>query len=210
MEDVLDIYAKPPDDRHPVVCVDERPCQLHDNVIAPLPTQQGSVKKEDYEYVRNGTCCAFIAVEPLHGERTITIREHRTKEDYALFMNHVAHQYPNAEKIIIVQDNLNTHKAGSFYETFPAEEARRLAERFEFHYTPKKASWLNMAEIEISVLSKRCFDRRIGSMIDMQMEVAAFERLRNMEHAKITWRFTTEHARVKMEKHYTKIRKQAN
>jgi hypothetical protein len=196
--------------RHPVVCVDERPCQLHDDVIAPLPTQQGLVKKEDYEYVRNGTCCAFIAVEPLQGERTITIREHRTKEDYAHFMKHVAHLYPDAEKIIIVQDSLNTHKAGSFYKTFPAEEAHALAEHFEFHYTPKKASWLNMAEIEISVLSKRCFDRRIGSITDMQMEVAAFERLQNMEHAKITWRFTTKHARVKMERPYMKIRKQAN
>lgn len=210
MEDLLDLYEQPLDPRHPVVCVDERPCQLHDDVVRPLPTQQGAVKKEDYEYKRNGTCCAFIAVEPLQGERTIRIREHRTKEDYALFMDLIASQYPDAEKIIIVQDNLNTHKTGSFYDTFPADKARRLAKRFDFHYTPKKASWLNMAEIEISVLSKRCFDRRIGSIPDMQIEVAAFERLRNTEHAKITWRFTTEHARVKMEKHYTKIRNQAN
>lgn len=207
MENVLDIYERPIDERYPVVCLDERPCQLHDDVMAPLPTVKGSVKKEDYEYIRNGTCCAFIAVEPLAGERTIQIREHRTKEDYALFMDHVASQYPDAEKIIIVQDNLNTHKAGSFYETFSAEHAHALAERFEFHYTPKHASWLNIAEIEISVLSKRCFDRRIGSITEMQIEVAAFEQQRNTDHAKITWRFTTDRARVKMEKHYTKIRK---
>lgn len=210
MENVLDIYERPIDERFPVVCLDERPCQLHDDVMAPLLTQPKSVKKEDCEYVRNGTCCAFIAVEPLKGERTIEIREHRTKEDYALFMDRLAHQYPDAEKIIIVQDNLNTHKMGSFYETFTAEEAHALAERFEFHFTPKHASWLNMAEIEISVLSKRLFDRRIGTLTAMKNEAVAFESQRNSEHAKITWRFTTDRARIKMETHYAKIRKQPN
>jgi hypothetical protein len=121
-------------------------------------------------------------------------------------MKLLASRYPDAEKIIVVQDNLNTHKIGSFYAAFPADEARRLVERFEFHYTPIKASWLNMAEIEISVLSKRCFDRRIGSFMEMQREVAAFERQRNKEHAMISWKFTTDRARMKMDKHYQKIR----
>ncbi len=161
MEDVLDLYEQPYDPNRPVICFDERPCQLIGDAIVPMPMKPRSPKKEHYEYVRNGTCCIFLAFEPRTGKRMARVKERRTKADYADFMENLANQYPNAETILLVQDNLNTHMADSFYETLPPEEAFEIAKRFEYHYTPKKGSWLNMAEIELSALSKQCLDRRI-------------------------------------------------
>lgn len=205
MEDLLDLYEKPYDPAYPVVGVDERPCQLIGDVLTPLPCKSGSVRKEDYHYKRNGTCSVFVAVEPLRGFRLFWVRRQRTKEDYAKFMKLLAGCYPKAKTICIVQDNLNTHTIGSFYETFPAPEAHALAQRFEFHQTPKKASWLNMAEIELSALSKQCLDRRIPNIKMLAAEVKAFEKYRNKRKAKITWRFTTVDARLKMKSRYPDI-----
>lgn len=148
MEDVLDLYEQPYDPKHPVICFDERPCQLIDDSIIPIPIKPGSPKKEHYEYIRNGTCCIFLAFEPRAGNRIVCVKERRTRVDYADFMKTLALRYPEAETILLVQDNLNTHTAGSFYEALPPEEAFKLAMRFEFHFTPRKGSWLNMAENE--------------------------------------------------------------
>ena len=164
MEDVLDLYEQPYDPKHPVICFDERPCQLIGDAIIPIPIKPGSPKKEHYEYIRNGTCCIFLAFEPRAGNRIVCVKERRTRVDYADFMKTLALRYPEAETILLVQDNLNTHTAGSFYEALPPEEAFKLARRFEFHFTPRKGSWLNMAEIELSVLSKQCLDRRIADL----------------------------------------------
>jgi hypothetical protein len=153
MEDVLDLYEQPYDPKHPVICFDERPCQLIGDAIVPIPIKPGSPKKEHYEYIRNGTCCVFLAFEPRAGKRVTYVSERRTKVDYADFMKMLALRYPEAETILLVQDNLNTHTAGSFYEALPPEMAFELARRFEFRHTPKKGSWLNMAEIELSALS---------------------------------------------------------
>ncbi len=203
MEDVLDLYERPYDSRHPVICFDERPCQLLGDLIAPLPMKPGRVRKEDYHYKREGTCCILIAFEPLTGRRIIQVRSHRTKRDYAQFMKTLVEKhYPNADSICLVQDNLNTHSAGAFYETFDAETAHALKNKFEYHYTPKKASWLNMVEIELSILSKQCLDRRIASMAKLAKEVKAFEKERNRVHATINWRFTTTQARTKLHRHY--------
>lgn len=210
MEDLLDLYEKPHDPCYPVVGVDERPCQLLGDILLPLPVHPGGIKKEDYHYKRNGTCTVFVAVGPLSGFRILWVRHRRTKRDYALFMELLARAYPEGEKICVVQDNLNTHTIGSFYERFPAQKARALAERFEFHYTPKKASWLNMAETELSVLSKQCLDRRISSIEEMTKQVAAFEKKRNMMKATISWGFTTVKARGKMVRHYENIRTNNN
>jgi hypothetical protein len=157
MEDVLDLYEHPYDPRHPVICFDERPCQLIGDAIVPIPIKPGSSKKEHYEYIRNGTCCIFLAFEPRAGQRIVCVKERRTKVDYADFMNMLAHRYPETETILLVQDNLNTHTDGSFYEALSPEAAFELARRFEFHFTPKKGSWLNMAEIELSALSSNAW-----------------------------------------------------
>ena len=164
MEDVLDLYEQYYDPKHPVICFDERPCQLIGDAIIPIPIKSGSPKKEHYEYIRNGTCCIFLAFEHRAGKRIVCVKERRTRVDYADFMKTLALRYPEAETILLVQDNLNTHTAGSFYEALPPEEAFKLARRFEFHFTPRKGSWLNMAEIELSVLSKQCLDRRIADL----------------------------------------------
>ena len=205
MEDVLDLYERPYSTQHPVVCVDERPCQLIGDIICPLPCESGKIRKEDSQYKRNGTCAVFVAVEPLQGFRLLWVRQQRTKKDYALFMKLLAEYYPKAKTIYVVQDNLNTHSAGAFYETLPAHEAHTLAQRFEFHYTPKKASWLNMAEIELSVLSKQCLDRRIPTIKELATEVKAFEKKRNKRQAKISWRFSTSDARSKMSSRYQNV-----
>lgn len=202
MEDVLDLYEQPYDPKRPVICFDERPCQLIGDAIVPIPIKPGSPKKEHYEYVRNGTCCVFLAFEPLAGRRLIGVKEHRTKVDYANFMNTLAQHYPDADTILLVQDNLNTHTAGSFYEAKPPEDAFQLAKRFEYHYTPKKGSWLNMAEIELSALSKQCLDRRIGSIKELADEVSAWEQERNALGATVKWRFNKVNARIKLQRHY--------
>jgi hypothetical protein len=202
MEDVLDLYEQPYNPKRPVICFDERPCQLIGDAIVPIPIKPGSSKKEHYEYIRNGTCCIFLAFEPLAARRLVTVKEHRTKVDYADFMKTLAQNYPDADTILLVQDNLNTHTPGSFYETIPSNEAFDLAKRFECHYTPKKGSWLNMAEIELSALSKQCLDRRIGNMKKLTDEVSAWERERNALSATVKWRFNKDNARIKLQRHY--------
>jgi hypothetical protein len=205
MEDVLDIYEQPYDPKHPVLCFDERPCQLIGDAIVPIPIKPGSPKKEHYEYIRNGTCCVFLAFEPLAGKRLICVKERRTMVDYADFMRLLADQYPEAETILLVQDNLNTHTAGSFYNALPPDDAFQLGRRFEYHYTPKKGSWLNMAEIELSALSKQCLDRRIADMKKLIDEVSAWEQERNAIGATVRWRFNKDNARVKLQRHYSNL-----
>ena len=205
MEQILDIYESSYDPAYPVICFDERPCQLLGDILMPIPMKPGRVERQDYEYERNGTCVVLMAVEPLAGRRIANIKEQRTKKDYAKFMKNLAAQYPDAEKIILVQDNLNTHNPSSFYETFPAAEAFALSQRFEMVYTPKKASWLNMAEIELSALSKQCLDRRIAEMQTLAAEVNAWTKRRNRLKAGISWNFTKTDARNKMNRLYCTI-----
>lgn len=171
MEAILDLYERPYDPNRPLICLDERPCQLIEDVLVPLPLEPGKPKREDYRYKRNGVCTVFFAFEPAIGRRFVQVRERRTKQDYAMFMHHVAQQFPVAEKIDVIQDNLNTHNPGSFYQAFKPAEAFALAQRFEMHYTPTKASWLNMVEIELSALAKQCLDRRIGDVETLEQEV---------------------------------------
>jgi hypothetical protein len=205
MEDVLDLYEQPYDPKRPIICFDERPCQLIGDVIVPIPIKPGSSKKEHYEYIRNGTCCIFLAFEPRTGKRMISVKEHRTKVDYADFMKILAQNYSYADTILLVQDNLNTHTSGSFYNAIPPDKAFELAKRFEYHYTPKKGSWLNMAEIELSALSKQCLDRRIGNMQMLADEVGNWERERNEIGATVRWKFNKDNARVKLQRHYSNL-----
>jgi hypothetical protein len=207
MEDLLDLYEQPYDANFPQVCFDERPCQLIGNQLVPLPMRPGSPRKEDYEYRRKGTCCVMVAVEPLRGKRRVRVFRHRTKKEYARFMKELAQKcYPHAQRICLVQDNLNTHSAGSFYEAFAPEEAHRLMNKFEFHYTPKKASWLNMAEIELAALTKQCLDRRIGDQQTLTRELRSWEQERNRNRTTISWRFTTNQARKTMARHYSGVK----
>lgn len=206
MERVLDIYEQEYDPRRPVICFDERPCQLIGDVLVPIAMKRGRVKRQDYHYERNGTCVVLLAIEPLKGMRVVEVRERKTKRDYAEFMKTLAEKYySDAEEIILIQDNLNTHTPSSFYERFPAEEAFALAKRFRMIYTPKKASWLNMAEIEFSALSKQCLDRRIGDMRVLSDEVHAWVNERNERRTKINWQFTRNDARDKLGKFYENI-----
>lgn len=206
MEQVLDIYERPYDPSYPVVCFDERPCQLLGDVLMPIPMKPGRVERQDYHYKRNGTCAVLMAVEPLAGRRVVNVTEQKTKRDYAEFMKALAASYPDAEKIVLVQDNLNTHNPSSFYETFPATKAFALAQRFEMVYTPKKASWLNMAEIELSVLSKQCLDRRIAEKRTLAAEVGSWTKRRNRLKATICWNFTKNDARNKLNRFYETIK----
>jgi hypothetical protein len=205
MEQVLDIYERPYDPAYPVVCFDERPCQLLGDVLMPIPMKPGRVERQDYHYKRNGTCVVLMAVEPLAGHRKVKVTQQKTKKDYAEFMKHLAASYPDADKIVMVQDNLNTHNPSSFYETFAAAEAFALAQRFEMVYTPKKASWLNMAEIELSALSKQCLDRRIAEMHTLAAEVDSWTKRRNRLKAGISWNFTKNDARNKLSRFYNII-----
>lgn len=205
MEKVLDVYEKPINPEYPVVCFDERPCQLIDDIVQPISAKEGQEKREDYHYKRNGTAVVLAAVEPLTGKRIIEVRKQKTKKDYSAFMQKVSEAYPNAKKIILIQDNLNTHNSSSFYENLPPNKAFDLSRRFCMVYTPKKASWLNMAEIEFSALSKQCLDRRIGDIDILKKEVQAWTRERNKKQIKIVWQFTKTKARKKFERLYTKI-----
>lgn len=207
MEDVLDVYERPMDPENPVICFDERPCQLMGDVVVPIPAKPGQERREDYHYERHGTAVVLLAVEPLSGKRIVEVREQKTKKDYAEFMEKVVQQYPHVKKITLVQDNLNTHNPSSFYETFPAERAFELSKRFEMVYTPKKASWLNMAEIEFSALSKQCLDRRIGDLNTLKKEVRTWTQDRNRKKIKIQWQFTKTKARGKFQQIYTKLTK---
>jgi len=206
MEKVLDVYEKPLDHEFPVVCFDERPCQLLGDVMQPTLPEPGRPVREDYHYERNGTAVVLAAVEPLTGKRILDVREHKTKADYTDFMINLSNKYPHAKKILLVQDNLNTHNPSSFYENMPAKDAFDLSERFQMIYTPKKASWLNMAEIEFSALSKQCLDRRIPSLEKLQREVKSWTDKRNKEKIKINWQFTNVKARDKFQRHYEEIR----
>jgi len=206
MEDVLHQHELPYDPRRPVINLDERPCQLVGDVVQPIPMEPGQVRREDYEYERNGVCNLFIALEPLGRQRVCAVFQHRTGREYTTFMKLLSElHYPNAERIVIIQDNLSTHNPGSFYKIFSPEEAHKLASRFEFHYTPKKASWLNMAEIELSVISKQCLDRRIATQEQLKNEVYALVEERNRSKATVNWSFTKNTARQKLERHYPTI-----
>jgi len=206
MEDVLDVYHAPYDPRYPLVCMDESNKQLVGEVHAPLAPAPGRGQILDHEYVRNGVAEIFLEVEPLTGRRHVDITEHRTRKDWAAFIKGMLDErYPQAIKVRLVLDNLNTHSAASLYEAFAPEEARRLARRLEIHYTPKHGSWLNVAEIELSALNTQCLNRRIPNMGLMRQEVAAWERDRNHRAAVIDWRFTTEDARIKLKRLYPKL-----
>ena len=206
MEDVLEVYRRPYDPKRPVVCLDEQSKQLVKQVNEPLLSRPGSVAKEDYEYERNGTANLFMLFEPLRGWRHVKVTERRTKIDFAHVIRELLDEhYPDAEKVVLVMDNLNTHKPASLYEAFAPAEARRLIERLEIHYTPKHGSWLDMAETELSILTKQCLDRRIADLSTLIREIAAWEKQRNEAECKIEWRFTTHDARIKLKKLYPSI-----
>ena len=203
MEDVLDVYAEPLDSQRPQVCFDEKPYQLLCDAQPPIETQPGHPKRIDYEYKREGTCNIFGVVQPLTGWRHMTVTEHRKSEDFAHQMRALVDEcFPEAEVIRVVLDNLSTHTPAALYQTFPAEEARRLSRKLEFHYTPKHGSWLNMMEIEFSVLARQCLNRRLPDIPTLVHEIAAWERIRNDQQAKITWRFTTNAARTTFKRLY--------
>jgi hypothetical protein len=202
MEKVLEVYKRPYDEKHPVVCMDESPKQLIGEIKTPIEAKPGSLEKYDYEYVRNGVCNVFMSVEPLAGKRLVKITKRKQKPDWAYFIEEIADQYPEAIKITLVMDNLETHKPGSLYDTFPAEKAKKLWDRFEFVYTPKHGSWLNMAEIELNVLMGQCLSRRIPDIEKVKTEVEAWQKARNNKKAKINWQFKTEDARIKLRRLY--------
>jgi hypothetical protein len=206
MEDVLEVYHRPYDVRRPVVCMDEASKQLIAEVREPLPAKPGSVAKQDSEYERRGTANLFMAVEPLAGKRTVQVTDRRTKIDWAQFVRFLLLTvYPEAVIVVLVMDNLNTHGIGSLYEAFDPETARSLAARLEIHYTPKHGSWLNMAETELSILSRQCLDRRIESKGILSREVATWQHDRNTRQSKIDWQFTTTDARIKLKRLYPSI-----
>jgi hypothetical protein len=202
MEQVLDVYKRPYDPRFPVVCMDESPRQLIGEVRSPIPSSKGKPSRHDYEYVRCGTCNIFMGNEPLAGTRMVDVTERKTKSDWAIFIEKIADRYEGAEKITLVMDNLNTHNPGSLYETFPPEKAKALYDRFEFIFTPKHGSWLNIAEIELNVLIGQCLNRRISDIEIMRAEVKAWEVARNGMKAKVNWQFSTEDARIKLKRLY--------
>jgi hypothetical protein len=205
MEQLLWLYALPYDARYPVVCFDERPCFLIGEVLDPLSMRSGKVKREHYTYTKHGSCSLLASIEPLTGKRIAQVTPQRTKKEYAFFLREVAERYPDAVKIRLVQDNLNTHCFGSLYEQFPPEEAFALAQRFEFHYTPICASWLNMIEIEFSALSRQCLNRRIPSVQQLEAEVLSLVKQREEKQIKINWQFSLERARTKLSRHYAKL-----
>src|SRR5215471_20459136 len=208
MEDVLQQYQRPYDAQHPVVCFDERPCFLIEDVGGILPLSPGKAKRYHYEYQKNGSCCVFLAFEPHTGFRYVEVREPRTASDYADFMQTLlTRHYSDAKSIRLVQDNLNTHTPGSFYQVLPSAEAFAMAQKFELHYTPKKGSWLNMAEIEFAALSTQCLDRRIADVDLLGQEVLAWATKRQQDGKTVHWRFAQTDARTKMKRHYKNIQK---
>jgi hypothetical protein len=203
MEDVLDLYERPYDLRRPVICFDERPCQLLGDVLAPIPMKPGRTKRQDYEYERKGTCCILLAFEPLRGWRFVQVRKQRTAIDYAAFMKELVETYYTiADRIQLVQDNLNTHTPGSFYQALAPQAAFEWAQKFELHYTPLKGSWLNMAEIELSALARQCLDRRIGDIDTLEKEAMIWSYKRNIARTTVRWKFTKNAARRKLQKKY--------
>jgi hypothetical protein len=205
MEFVLDVYKRPYDRARPVLCMDESPRQLIRETREPLAGRPGSPARYDYEYERCGVCNVFIAAEPLAGKRLVEITERKTKKDWALFLKEIADAYRDAERITLVMDNLNTHNPGSLYETFLPEQAKALWDRFEFVYTPKHGSWLNMAEIELNVLTGQCLKRRIDSIDVLRTEAEAWASHRNNANSSINWQFRAEYARVKLKRLYPTV-----
>jgi transposase len=206
MEDVLDVYTRPYDPRYPQVCMDEVSKQLLRDARQSLPMEPGRVERRDYEYERGGVVNLFLFCEPLRGRRWVDVTERRTKMDWAHQIKElVDERYPEAERIVLVMDNLNTHTPASLYEAFEPKEARRLAEKLQIHYTPKHGSWLNMAEIELSVLSRQCRDRRVPDFETLQAEVAAWQERRDATATKIEWRFRTQDARIKLKRLYPSL-----
>jgi hypothetical protein len=206
MEDVLEVYHRPHDPACPVVCVDETSKQLIVETRKPIPAKPGRPARDDYEYERNGTANLFMMFAPLEGWRKVKVTDRHAALDYAQVLKELSDiHFSGATKIILVQDNLSTHKPASLYEAFPAAEARRLVERFEWHYTPKHGSWLDMAESELGVLTSQCLDRRIADKQTLIEEVDAWEKVRNKKHTKADWQFTTANARVKLKRLYPSI-----
>ena len=203
MEDVLEVYTRPADPRRPLVCLDETSKQLLRDARAPLPPAPGQPQRVDYEYEREGVVNLFLACAPLAGQRWVTVTARRTRVDWAhLIKELVDVRYPDAERVVLVQDNLNTHTPASLYEAFPPAEAQRLSEKLELHYTPKHGSWLNIAEIELSVLSRQCLARRVPDAATLVAEVAAWQARRNAHGSAVDWRFTTADARIKLKRLY--------
>ena len=206
MEDILEVYRRPHDVTAPVVCMDEMPVQLTKETRQPIPSGPGRPRRIDYEYERNGTANIFMFVEALAGFRQTRITERRTRVDWAMALRDLVDgRYADARVIVLIMDNLNTHTLGSLYEAFPPAEARRLAQRLEIHHTPKHGSWLNIAENELSALSRQCLSRRIGTIDRLKSEVAAWEAPRNEEHVRVQWRLTIDQARTKLHKVYPQI-----
>ena len=206
MEDILEVYALPYDPRVPLVCMDEQPCQLLGDAYEPIPMKPGQPQREDYEYVRAGTCSIFVFAEPLRGWRHIEATKRRTRVDWAYQVDRLlTKDFPEAEKVRLVMDNLNTHTIGSLYQAFPAEKARALAKRLEIHYTPKHGSWLNIAEIELSVVTRQCLSKRIPSIEMLNLQLSAWEATRNACSKHIDWHFSTEHARGKLKYLYPNL-----
>jgi hypothetical protein len=205
MEKVLDVYKRPFDLDNPVVCMDESPKQLIRETRLGKPMKKGKEALVDYEYFRCGVCNVFMASEPLAGKRFTKVTEQRTKKDWAEYIKEIVDNYPKASKITLVLDNVNTHCTGSFYETFKPEEAKRLMDKIEFVFTPKHGSWLNMAEIELNVLTKQCLNRHIDNLKTIRKEVSAWQRHRNKKRKQVNWQFTTKDARIKLKKLYPSI-----
>jgi hypothetical protein len=208
MEDILDLYAQPQEEGIVRLCFDERPCQLIEQVLTPIPPKANSTQKEHQEYLRNGVCNVLLAYNIDTGQRHIKVTSRKTKADYTDFMQWLVKQhYSDATKIKLVQDNFSTHSYGAFYENLPFEEARKLKNKIEFHFTPKHASWLNMAEIEFSSLARQCLKRRIGCQEVLEKEVLSWQNNRNLKAVKVNWSFTTEKARLKLKNRYNEISK---
>ena len=206
MENVLDVYKSPYNPKIPMVCMDEQPIQLIGEKRLPIPTEPGKPQRCDYEYERNGTAVGFMFTEPLAGKRKINIKKRRTKIDWAEEIKELLDfDYPQAQKVLLICDNLNTHTLGALYEAFPPEEARRLLNRVEIHYTPKHGSWLNIAEIELSVFTRQCLDRRIPEIETLEAEAKKWEQGRNSNQKSVDWQFTTEDARIRLKRLYPQI-----
>ena len=206
MEDVLEVYHRPYDAKRPQLCLDEASKQLVGEVVQPIPAEPGQSERFDYEYVRTGTANLFMISEPLAGWRHVMVTERRTAKDFAEVLRWLAEDvYPEADKVVLVMDNLNTHRLASLYEAFPPEQARRIATRFEVHHTPKHGNWLNVAEIELSVLTRQCLDRRIGSTEELLKELEPWSEERNDRGIGVNWRFTTANARIKLRRLYPAV-----
>jgi hypothetical protein len=199
MEDVLEVYARPHDPQAPVVCMDEKPYQLLGHARDPIPATPGHDRREDSEYIRCGTCSIFVWAEPLAGRRRVIARQQRTRIDWAHEVDHLLNvDYPDVERVVLVMDNLNTHTIGSLYEAFEPAKARALAQRLEIHHTPRHGSWLNIAEIELSALTRQCLDRRIDDIDVLNAELAAWQNATNTDQRQVQWHFTTSDARIRL------------